>query len=205
LLEKKCPHLKIKSGHRTILPNVITTDISSPIGWLLCLYKKDICGSSIELSFYKNDPSIINLSYSSTHETFQKRNYNTLLRCVAIIVSSILGVKTLISKAINPITLYSLLRYFRGKIYIDPSKPFILSNAVIEGNYMTIPNITYEDARQIFKEGFEQNIQAFTIEVPILPIETMVRQFEDILQTVKCQDGGSVKTKRNVKRSVKKN
>lgn len=105
-LHKKCKELSIivDNGYKI---NTLFKDysLSQPI---ICLYYKDQCISTISYSIYDNNLVIA----SDTLETYRNNKYNSLLRAIAVIISKYYNVNHLVSNAINPISVYTLSKYF---------------------------------------------------------------------------------------------
>ena len=90
LLKGKCPNLELKIDDYHRLHGEITSFSGrSPLYHkiLLCLYYKGNCISSIELKYIRNNTMEI---YTETHEDYQRKKYNTLLRSTLLIVATLL-------------------------------------------------------------------------------------------------------------------
>lgn len=94
---------------------VISFSYLHPEHLLLCLNYKVGCLASIGLE-QKGDSMEI---FSKTHPKIEGKKFNTLLRCVVMIIAPFLGVKKIVSNAIDPVSAYLLCRYFDGSI-VDP-------------------------------------------------------------------------------------
>jgi len=94
---------------------VISFSYLHPEHLLLCLNYEVGCLASIGLE-QKGDSMEIT---SKTHPKIEGKKFNTLLRCVVMILAPFLGVKKIVSNAIDPVSAYLLCRYFDGSI-VDP-------------------------------------------------------------------------------------
>jgi len=94
---------------------VISFSYLNPDHLLLCLNYEVGCLASIGLE-QKGDSMEI---FSKTHPKIEGKKFNTLLRCVAMILAPFLGAKKIVSNAIDPVSAYLLCRYFDGSI-VDP-------------------------------------------------------------------------------------
>ena len=100
----------------------------SPTVLVLCLTLGDQCISSIMLDI---DSNYLVIS-SKTKEEYQGRKYNTLLRCVVMIIAQSLSpiITSVMSFAINPISAYLLVQKFDGIITTDTYEDFINTREV---------------------------------------------------------------------------
>lgn len=94
---------------------VISFSYLDPDRLLLCLNYQTGCLASIGLE-QKGDSMEI---FSKTDPEIEGKKFNTLLRCVVMIIAPFLGVKKIVSNAIDPVSAYLLCRYFDGSI-VDP-------------------------------------------------------------------------------------
>jgi hypothetical protein len=105
-LKKKCKELSIivDLGYK-IKSNFHNGILNKP---LICLYYKDSCISRI-FYYIENNYFIIS---SYTDDTYRNNKFNSLLRAIAVIISKYYDVEQLVSYAINPISVYTLSKYF---------------------------------------------------------------------------------------------
>jgi hypothetical protein len=160
---------------------------------LLCLNfiigESIACLSSIEL-VVQDDVVEIN---SRTLDQIQGKKYNTLLRCVAMILVPLLSsqIKSVISIALNPISVYLLCRSFDGSI---TDKQYI---AFKEENHIADEDIafkTYAEFEAHFKQYLDyvkkKGVSVFSIRVEC-PVNKMTQlkneeSFIQFLESVKC-------------------
>jgi hypothetical protein len=91
---------------------IISFSYLDPDRLLLCLNYQTGCLASIGLE--QNGDSIE--IFSKTDPEIEGKKFNTLLRCVVMIIAPFLGVKKIVSNAIDPVSAYLLCRYFDGSI-----------------------------------------------------------------------------------------
>lgn len=122
-MKTKCKELSLSIDHGYRLMNRISKlhvegyNLSSII---LCLSYKDDCISTIYYTITKHTLIIS----SDTNEQYRKNKYNTLLRAISVMITKKFKLKYLISKAINPISVYTLSKYFNVE-YDLPFKDFL--------------------------------------------------------------------------------
>jgi hypothetical protein len=80
-------------------------DLNNPV---ICLLYKNSCISTITYYIQNKQLTIA----SDTDEKYRNNKYNSLLRAIAVIISQFYDVQELISNAINPISVYTLSKYF---------------------------------------------------------------------------------------------
>ncbi len=88
--------------------------------YVLCLYYDTKCLSTILCTIIKN----IFYINSNTIESYQRNKYNLFLRSTAIIICKYYNISSLQSDAINPISVYTLSKYFMVT-YDDDFKKFL--------------------------------------------------------------------------------
>jgi hypothetical protein len=91
---------------------IISFSYLNPDHLLLCLNYDVGCLASIGLEREGDEMEI----FSRTHPKLEGKKYNTLLRCVVMILAPLLGIKRIVSNAIDPRSAYLLCRYFDGTI-----------------------------------------------------------------------------------------
>ena len=118
-LKKKCDNLKLVISQVYNLENPCYNNEHDKSWWkddslVICLYLNDRCISSIILKPWY-DPDTLELT-SETDTTHVNKKYNSLLRSVMILICIKLfcstNIKKLVSLAINPISVYSLITKF---------------------------------------------------------------------------------------------
>jgi hypothetical protein len=141
---------------------------------LLCMNVSTNCVSSIDLWIQEDTITIL----SGTSEHHLKRGYNKLLRCVVFILAPLIGetpfITKIISDALNPISAYSLLRYFDGKI-LSAETGILRQNTFTE----------FEENFDSFMESHDK----LTIECPVNEetVRKNIEQFETYLHQVKSK------------------
>lgn len=148
-LHEKCKELSIivDNGYKINAP-FSNHYLSNPI---ICLYYKDQCISTISYHIY-NHKFIIS---SDTLETYRNNKYNSLLRAIAVIVSKYYKVNELISNAINPISVYTLSKYF--VVTYDNNFTTYLNNRPI--TFDLCKEYMKEDDVDVFVKINDENIQ----------------------------------------------
>ena len=141
-LQRKCPALSLRFGKGHELPGDIElfgfysdTDTGAKETknlflwgeWLLCLYYEGNCVSSIKLNFVFDEKTEIVIE-SKTHDSYQRKKYNTILRVVLLLLAEYIvckddgdAPKVVQSLAINPISAWVLLNNF--DVIIEGSSP----------------------------------------------------------------------------------
>jgi hypothetical protein len=117
----------------------------NPEHLLLCLNYDVGCLASIGL---EPEGDVIEI-FSRTHPKLEGKKYNTLLRCVVMILAPLLGIKRIVSNAIDPRSAYLLCRYFDGSI-VDPEYTGFQASAYAE----KMPLDSYT--------SFNQHIETYT-------------------------------------------
>lgn len=118
IFKKKYPNLELQIDNYFNLKGKISAYEEEPFdGLIICLYYKGNCISSVEFEIVGNDIVTIN---SRTDKKFQGNKFNKLLRCIAVIISSILicndtdaPFTTLRSISVNPISAWLLISNFK--------------------------------------------------------------------------------------------
>jgi len=174
IFKKKCPNLELQFDHYYNLKGKITAYEENDY-LIICLYYKKICISSIILETDKTnidiDNNIVSIS-SQTDEKFQGNKFNKLLRCVAIIISSILicndtdgPFTTLRSNPINPISAWLLISNFKTNVRdIDDSidKKYERELFQLKAEY---PDLSDNEIKK--KLVFEKKYEFKLIDVPL--------------------------------------
>jgi hypothetical protein len=112
-LKQKCRNLSLKLDYYYNLPNVFDNTFNEKYiedSLVLCLYDESICISSIILKIFDDNNIVID---SQTNKQYQGRNYNKLLRSVAILLLNHMycngiKIKYILSVVVNPISGYLL-------------------------------------------------------------------------------------------------
>jgi|688.fasta_scaffold287972_2 hypothetical protein len=113
-LDGPCPDFKISIDYVLNLkdPSFVSIyeDEFNPYSLLLCLFNGNNCVSSLILHF-NNTKLIID---SKTHENYEGRKFNKLLRAVIIIIGKSLEATNIHSDAINPTSVFLMLNSFNA-------------------------------------------------------------------------------------------
>jgi len=116
VLKTKCPNLELEFDY---MYNLNCRKINSSIGiqnLILCLNNNEGCISFIVLNINEKDRSV-EIS-SNTDKIYENKKYNKLLRAVIIMLVYCLNIDMdyIISNAVNPISAYLLVKYFKAII-----------------------------------------------------------------------------------------
>ena len=148
-LQKKCPTLSMELGlfsEMSMRENVSFYEKNTtPPNYLLCLNitknGKIHCISSISCKTTRNEMEIS----SKTHRDHEGKKYNLLLRSAMILLAQyIRPITKIVSRAINPISAFSMVKYFNAH-----SKDL---DEYMEENEIEPSEITLEDIQAFFDE-----------------------------------------------------
>jgi len=170
ILKKKCPNLELQFDNYYNLKGNISIYFDEPFdGLIICLYYKKNCISSVILEIVGNDIVTIN---SRTDENFQGNKFNKLLRCIAIIISSILtcndtdvSFTTLRSRTFNPISPWLLISNFKTiirKIDLSIDDNYEREFMKLKAEY---PELTDNEIKK--KLVFENKYNIYCTDVPL--------------------------------------
>ena len=114
ILQARCPELRLVLGYSKDLPGELTTYVDGADFLTLCLYIGERCVSSIMLTHTLDDSLDIN---SRTHDSFQGRGYNKLVRAAIIMVCAVMicgghRFNYIRSVAENHVSAYTLIKEF---------------------------------------------------------------------------------------------
>jgi hypothetical protein len=117
ILQARCPDMRLVLGYTSDMEGELTT-YSDTDALILCLYIRDRCISSIML--YSTFADSLDIS-SRTHDAFQGRGYNKLVRAAIIMVCAVIICGShkftyIRSVAENPISAYTLIKEFDAEI-----------------------------------------------------------------------------------------
>ncbi len=127
---------------------IVSFKYLEPHDLLLCLNHTSGCLASIRLDLLGNS---LELS-SKTHPSLEGKRYNTLLRCVVMILAPLFGVQKIVSNAIHTRSAYLMCRYFDGSIIDEEYREYQQSKS-----YYPMPLTSYE--------AFEQHIEDYKTHV----------------------------------------
>ena len=125
------------------------------------------CVSSISCKI--NDDMTLEFS-SKTDKSFERKKYNLLLRCALILICPFIRVKMnqritkILSRAVNPISIYSLVKYFHA-------------NNKDLNNFMIDNNITYDIITLKNVEDFYRSLDSDDMELDENMDEDELEQF----------------------------
>lgn len=158
---------------------------------VLCLFTGNNCMSSITIKVNKSEISID----SKTNELYENRKFNTLLRAVAIIVSTSLNERAerLVSSASNVISALLMIKRF---------------NAVPRNGDISSKTVPPEKLDKVIKENFDHVGGMETcVELNEENIAKATSVFHDTLERIKCHplQGGMKRTRkpRKQKKQIK--
>lgn len=126
---------------------------------VICLFERDVCVSSIML-YLQEDKGIADIA-SRTSETHEGNNLNKLLRAVSILVAPKIkpDLRYLISYAINPASVYLLVKYFDGEVVLlKRDRNAINEQTLFELMPQNHTQMTPTDAQNIIHEFVQANI-----------------------------------------------
>lgn len=172
ILQEKCRNARIEVGYRVIMKNIITNEYASEMSLTICLYVDDVGVSTIELGLEKQ---VLVLDYSSTHREHSGKKYNKMMRAVAYVMAAQLGFKSLDSFAINAVSAYVLIKYFRGgfKEIMEGHGPFEADSPTLlkdiqtyyeaapESKDITCP-VTEDFYHKLMQSGFAKFVDEIT-------------------------------------------
>ncbi len=153
---------------------------------LLCLMYDNKCVSSIEMLISDDDFIVIN---SKTDTMFENRKYNKLLRSTMVQLMSLMNpkLKYIYSKAINPISAYTLFQIYPD-INVDKEENTELYNylkikdlSYDEGNY--VKKATLLELKELYQTVSHINL---TILINSKNIHSGYTKFENILTNIVC-------------------
>jgi len=150
-LKTKCPYMRLVFDNYYNLKGQLSLFFDNKYDtYILCLYYKENCISSIMLEFKDNKFEI----NSNTHPHYDNNKYNKLLRCVIIIICynficNNYPISELVSYPVNPISSWLLISNFDTTAY---------TRKVYNGPLIKIPFDTNID-----KEGTKKKIIANAI------------------------------------------
>jgi len=164
---------------------IVSFTYLNPDHLLLCLNYEVGCLASIGLEPKKDYIEI----FSRTHPKLEGKKYNTLLRCVVMIIAPFLGIKKIVSNAIDPISAYLLCRYFDGSI-VDPEylrfKESPSYQEIDLNSYVAFKNHIAEYTEYLESTG--DSLWSIEVECPVN--ESTQRKNEELftryLEAVKC-------------------
>lgn len=223
-LKKKCGDLSIEfdnyydmKGRKS---SVMLYDKENAFQLLLCLNKNNDCIATISCKL--NEDGSMEIS-SKTDPKYEGRKYNLLLRCAIVLLASsifitpVKKVTRIISRAINPISILLMAKYFRATN--EQLDDYITRNGLM---YETL---TLDDMKNFYDElnetpEFEteeeealylENQSSFgepvllSIDVNDAKIVTNTQRllYSSILQ-IKCPDSGGIGGKRKKKHKTSK-
>ncbi len=135
---------------------------------VICLLYKNSCISTIHY-FIQNKQLTIN---SDTDEKYRNNKYNSLLRAIAVIISQFYDVEELISNAINPISVYTLSKYFivtydtRFTKYLKNQKPtfelckeYMVKTDLSVDVYIKISDENIQRAIHVYESLFDDKLK----------------------------------------------
>lgn len=151
-LQKKCGNtLTMEFGNYeqiiSIKEKVALYDKNSGFQLLLCLNRNTSCIATISCKI--NNDGSMEIS-SKTDPTYEGRKYNLLLRCAIVLLASSIfisktrKVTTIVSRAINPISILLMAKYF-GATNNDLHK-------FIENNSLSYERLTLENMQNFYDE-----------------------------------------------------
>jgi hypothetical protein len=121
LVDKCNDKLNLNLDYIYNMEGMITSFNKNPNILLLCLTNNVGCISSLVLE--KKD-TYMYIS-SMTHEKFEGKKYNKLLRAIIIIIAPLLNCTIIKSEAINPVSAWLLINYYNAvAVESEANKPF---------------------------------------------------------------------------------
>lgn len=185
VLKTKCPNLELEFDY---MYNLNCVKVNKPFSVLkkviLCLNNSEGCISSIVLDINEKDRSV-EIS-SNTDKIYENKKYNKLLRAVIIMLVHSLNIDIdyIISNAVNPISAYLLVKYF---------KAIIPNNETNESFYNFINNNNIElneetDYKKVFNM-FNQNAEfILSVYVPNKReiVNYIMEQYTNIIDEIIC-------------------
>jgi DNA-binding XRE family transcriptional regulator len=167
-LNKKCNNLSLELNYLYNMkpPNnkisffSLNGSFPHPESLILCLFDSGCgCISSIIIEKCMFGNKFIEIS-SKTDNNFENKKYNTLLRCVIILISKLMSndIEYIYSQAINSISFHLLMKYFGGILanYEDKIDHFHYVKHNDEFfNYLQEKNITLNPTTTDYKSLFE--------------------------------------------------
>lgn len=171
-LHRTCPDFRINVDYVFALddPSLVTASLPlNPNTMLLCLFKENNCVSSLEL---EKDSIVSNQIEISSHtlKSYERRQFNKLLRAVIILIAKAIEPTTekVGSMAINPISAFMMLHFFNAeymnrekKISLDKNSTFAdIDSAMTKVNSIWTSIIlndeNIQNALRVFNETIEK-------------------------------------------------
>lgn len=189
LLEKKCDNLSLHLDYvynqhpptNRLVP--LNNPKNNPSALILCLYNDYGCVSSIIINIVDGSITID----SNTDTGFEGKKYNKLLRCTIILISLLLSehIERVTSLAIDPISVYLLIKYFGGIVpHIEDNIDFF---NFLEKNGITINSDTdYRVLFELYQKSSKGSGLMIHIELTRENIEKAEYTFRHILDEIAC-------------------
>ena len=199
-LQPTCPNFHLNIDYITSFPRDSNVSLYSDIPLnsyfqpplALCLFTGNNCVSSITISF--SHPTIMTID-SNTNELFMKRNFNTLLRAVAIIISTHLNarVESINSNATNVISALSMIKHFNA---VSETYRGVISNA----NKVVSPDALETTIRQSFKR---EGVMETSVKLNSENIANATAVFHKTIPNMNCEPlkGGRKNSRKSLKKS----
>jgi hypothetical protein len=186
--KKGCQDLTIELNyyHSINLPNneLIGESNITFQSLILCLSNSEGCVSFIILNDVKYKNALVIDSETYTHH--ENKKYNKLLRCVIIIISELLypNIDKIESYAINPISAYLLIKYFKGTIYPDINNRLFFK--FLEQENIDINEV--KDYKKLFEDYNKVNSFFIKVTVDINPpnVQNAITRFDEIIEEIIC-------------------
>jgi len=154
---------------------------------VLCLYYDNHCISSITIKIDGGELFID----SRTHEPYQNKKYNILLRSIIIILSKHISkdIKYIISNAINQGSAYMMMQYFGGILYnpyssdVGENEREFLKFSEERGMPLHAPDTNY---KKLFDLYYKDKFKMLIIAVKVNPenIEKADTKFNDLVRGI---------------------
>jgi len=198
-LQPKCPEFHLHIDYISSFPPDSVVSLYSDISpnsyfqpqIILCLFTGNNCVSSIAINVTESEMTID----SRTNEKYEGRKFNTLLRAVAIIVSTSINERAerLVSSAVNVVSALLMIKRF---------------NAVLRNGDISSKTVAPEKLDKVIKDYFDHNAGMETcVELNAENIANAMTVFHKTIERMNCDPlkGGKKKYTRKVKKSKKHN
>ena len=196
-LQPKCPEFHLHIDYISSFPPDSVVSLYSDISpnsyfhpqIILCLFTGNNCVSSIAINVTESEMTID----SKTNDLYLERKFNTLLRAVAIIVSTSINERAerLVSSAVNVVSALLMITRF---------------NAVLRNGDISKFTISPEKLDKVIKDYFAHHAGMETcVELNEENIANATSVFHETIERMNCDPlkGGKKKYTRKVKKSKK--
>jgi hypothetical protein len=171
-----------------------TTPTRGKYGRKIGFHYKDVEVSYIELD--KNLWGEISILYSSTVDDFNKRKLNTCLRLFAGMIASKEGVG-LTSSVVNPISLYTMIKYFNCKIQKHGVNENVSQCSTIDKCKTLMEQHNPDD------DDFNSEAVSIYVKTDVPNYDDMFEKLKKLIQEINCVGLGGTRRKIKKKRTRK--